>query len=110
MPSITTIEKGVTTWAKKLRKQGFDTDIEVFKGGRGNAALYGPSYVELHIEITYYDADYEGDDTYYDVFKFEAGGWYSREPTNARTWGGMKKKAIAILRLSLPEPIKHLLD
>lgn len=85
--SISTLAKGVQTWAKQLKRQGFTTEIDVFKTGPGGNQYYGPSFVDLDIEKEYTNEHGE-EETYYWSMKFIAGGYEGLTGDRNRIGGG----------------------
>jgi len=88
--AIGTLEKRVKTLAKKLEKEGFTVELDVFRTGPGGDVHYGVSYVELDIEK----------EDQYMTLKFIANGYGpcgSRE-YGGTTWTNLKAGALADIR------------
>ena len=92
---VTALARSVRVWAKKLEKQGFTTEVDVFKTGPGGNVHYGPSTVELTLEKEYEDEDGDPEE-FYSTIKFVAGGYGGvgdRDIGGSDGWRAMKKEA-----------------
>ena len=83
--SITSLEKSVRVFAKKLEKQGFTiNEIDVFKDGT-KGGMYGGSYVELSLSH----------DDFWGIYKFKPKyGFSSGTEFNDSKWSEMKAKCL----------------
>jgi len=72
--SISSLEKGIRSFARQLEGMGLTAEVDVYKSGRGSSRDVGTSYVELDITGDFIDADGDKDQATTSV-KFHAGGF-----------------------------------
>jgi hypothetical protein len=99
---IGALERSARGLARKLERQGFRIDVDVFKSGRGGEL--GPSYVTLMVDVDTTAPD-GSHDTYWSEVKFYAGGYYSgRHPNEfggGDSWHSMASKALKFIKSDL---------
>jgi len=102
--SVGAMDKSVRVWARKLEKQGFETEVDTFRTGPGGDMYGGPSTVRLSVEKSYKGP--HGDATFRWYITFLPNGFGSLTSERSRIggygkWREMKAEAVKRLNKAL---------